>query len=213
VQNWYPGDKNGKGGIYNFVVKRGLCEGENSKISWTQVEAGSAITWKYPSVILKGDNSVGEFYSVALTNNKMQADTGTKMIHMGKNTRSTIVSKGISCEQSTNSYRGLVRIAAGAENARNYSQCDSMLVGDQSSANTFPYIEVANDSAVIEHEATTSRISADQLFYLQSRGLDKEASVSLLVNGFCQEVFRTLPMEFAVEAVRLLEMKLEDSVG
>jgi Fe-S cluster assembly protein SufB len=213
VQNWYPGDKNGKGGIYNFVVKRGLCDGENSKISWTQVEAGAAITWKYPSVILKGDNSVGEFYSVALTNNKMQADTGTKMIHMGKNTRSTIVSKGISCEQSTNSYRGLVRIAAGAENARNYSQCDSMLVGDQSSANTFPYIEVGNNSAVVEHEATTSRISADQLFYLQSRGLEKEAAVSLLVNGFCQEVFRTLPMEFAVEAVRLLEMKLEDSVG
>lgn len=213
VQNWYPGDKNGKGGIYNFVVKRGLCEGENSKISWTQVEAGSAITWKYPSVILKGDNSVGEFYSVALTNHKMQADTGTKMIHIGKNTRSTIVSKGISCEESTNSYRGLVRIAASAENARNYSQCDSMLVGDQSFANTFPYIEVNNDSATVEHEATTSRISADQLFYLQSRGLDKETAVSLLVNGFCQEVFRTLPMEFAVEAVRLLEMKLEDSVG
>jgi Fe-S cluster assembly protein SufB len=213
VQNWYPGDKNGKGGIYNFVVKRGLCEGENSKISWTQVEAGAAITWKYPSVILKGDNSVGEFYSVALTNHKMQADTGTKMIHMGKNTRSTIVSKGISCEESTNSYRGLVRIAAGAENARNYSQCDSMLVGDKSFANTFPYIEVNNDSATVEHEATTSRLSADQLFYLQSRGLDKESAVSLLVNGFCQEVFRTLPMEFAVEAVRLLEMKLEDSVG
>jgi Fe-S cluster assembly protein SufB len=213
VQNWYPGDKDGKGGIYNFVVKRGLCEGENSKISWTQVEAGAAITWKYPSVILKGDNSVGEFYSVALTNNKMQADTGTKMIHMGKNTRSTIVSKGISCEGSSNSYRGLVRIAASADNARNYSQCDSMLVGDQSFANTFPYIEVANDSAIVEHEASTSRISADQLFYLQSRGLDTEAAISLLVNGFCQEVFRTLPMEFAVEAVRLLEMKLEDSVG
>lgn len=213
VQNWYPGDKDGKGGIFNFVVKRGLCKGENSKISWTQVEAGSAITWKYPSVILRGDNSVGEFYSVALTNNKMQADTGTKMIHLGKNTRSTIVSKGISCEQSTNSYRGLVRMASGAENARNYSQCDSMLVGDQASANTFPYIEVANDSSMVEHEATTSRISADQLFYLQSRGLDKEAAVSLLVNGFCQDVFRTLPLEFAVEAVRLLEMKLEDSVG
>jgi Fe-S cluster assembly protein SufB len=213
VQNWYPGDKDGKGGIYNFVIKRGLCSGENSKISWTQVEAGAAITWKYPGVILKGDNSVGEFYSVALTNNKMQADTGTKMIHMGKNTTSTIVSKGISCEESSNSYRGLVRIAAGAENARNYSQCDSMLVGDRSFANTFPYIEVANDSAVVEHEATTSRISADQLFYLQSRGLDTEAAVSLLVNGFCEEVFRTLPMEFAVEAVRLLEMKLENSVG
>ena len=213
VQNWYPGDKEGKGGIYNFVVKRGLCKGVNSKISWTQVEAGAAITWKYPSVILKGDHSVGEFYSVALTNNKMQADTGTKMIHVGKNTSSTIISKGISCEQSSNSYRGLVRVAPGADNARNYSQCDSMLVGDESFANTFPYIEVNNDTATVEHEATTSRLSADQLFYLESRGLDTEASVSLLVNGFCQEVFRTLPMEFAVEAVRLLEMKLEDSVG
>ena len=213
VQNWYPGDKNGKGGIYNFVVKRGLCKGVNSKISWTQVEAGSAITWKYPSVMLKGDNSVGEFYSVALTNNKMQADTGTKMIHMGKNTRSTIVSKGISCEQSTNSYRGLVRVTPGAENSRNYSQCDSMLVGDECFANTFPYIEVNNDSSTVEHEATTSRLNADQLFYLQSRGLDMEAAVSLLVNGFCEEVFRTLPLEFSVEAVRLLEMKLEDSVG
>ena len=213
VQNWYPGDEEGRGGIYNFVVKRGLCKGVNSKISWTQVEAGSAITWKYPSVILKGDYSTGEFYSVALTNHKMQADTGTKMIHIGKNTSSTIVSKGISCEQSSNSYRGLVRIMPGAENARNYSQCDSMLVGDESFANTFPYIEVKNDSATVEHEATTSRLSADQLFYLQSRGLDSEAAVSLLVNGFCQEVFRTLPMEFAVEAVRLLEMRLEDSVG
>ena len=213
VQNWYPGDKEGKGGIYNFVVKRGLCKEANSKISWTQVEAGAAITWKYPSVILKGDNSVGEFYSVALTNHKMQADTGTKMIHVGKNTSSTIISKGISCEQSSNSYRGLVRMTAGAANARNYSQCDSMLVGDESFANTFPYIEVSNDSATVEHEATTSRISADQLFYLQSRGLDTEAAISLLVNGFCQEVFRTLPLEFAVEAVRLLEMKLEDSVG
>ena len=213
VQNWYAGNKEGVGGIYNFVTKRGICKGINSKISWTQVETGSAITWKYPSCILKGDNSQGEFYSVAITNNRQQADTGTKMIHMGKNTRSTIVSKGISCEESTNSYRGLVRIAASAENARNHSQCDSMLVGDKSFANTFPYIEVNNDSATVEHEATTSRISADQLFYLQSRGLDKEAAVSLLVNGFCQEVFRTLPMEFAVEAVRLLEMKLEDSVG
>lgn len=213
VQNWYPGDKDGKGGIYNFVVKRGLCAGENSHISWTQVEAGSAITWKYPSVLLKGDNSTGEFYSVALANNKMQADTGTKMIHMGKNTTSTIVSKGISCEQSCNSYRGLVKVSPGAENARNYSQCDSMLVGDQSFANTFPYIEVNNDSATVEHEATTSRISADQLFYLQSRGLDTEAAVSLLVNGFCEDVFKTLPLEFSVEAVRLLEMKLEDSVG
>ena len=213
VQNWYPGDKEGKGGIYNFVVKRGLCKGVNSHISWTQVEAGAAITWKYPSVILKGDHSVGEFYSVALTNNKMQADTGTKMIHMGKNTSSTIVSKGISCEQSSNSYRGLVRISPNAENSRNYSQCDSMLVGDHSFANTYPYIEVNNDSSTVEHEATTSRLSADQLFYLQSRGLDMEAAVSLLVNGFCEEVFRTLPLEFSVEAVRLLEMKLEDSVG
>jgi len=213
VQNWYPGDKEGKGGIYNFVVKRGLCKGVNSKISWTQVEAGAAITWKYPSVLLKGDNSVGEFYSVALTNHKMQADTGTKMIHMGKNTRSTIISKGISCEKSSNSYRGLVRISPGAENSRNYSQCDSMLVGDESFANTYPYIEINNDSSTVEHEATTSRLSADQLFYLQSRGLDMESAVSLLVNGFCEEVFRTLPLEFSVEAVRLLEMKLEDSVG
>ncbi|MDA1044718.1 MAG: Fe-S cluster assembly protein SufB [Verrucomicrobia bacterium] len=213
VQNWYPGDKDGKGGIYNFVTKRGRCAGRNSKISWTQVEAGAAITWKYPSVILKGDNSVGEFYSVALTNHHMQADTGTKMIHIGKNTKSTIVSKGISCDQSTNSYRGLVRITPGAEGARNYSQCDSMLVGDKSVANTFPYIEVANNSAVVEHEASTSKISQDQLFYLQSRGLDMEGSVSLLVNGFCKDVFKTLPLEFSVEAVRLLEMKLEGSVG
>ncbi len=213
VQNWYGGDENGRGGIYNFVIKRGRCEGRNSHISWTQVEAGSAITWKYPSVILKGDNSVGEFYSVALTNNRMQADTGTKMVHIGKNTRSTIVSKGISCEESRNSYRGLVRVAPGAENARNYSQCDSMLVGDRCSANTFPYLEVHNPSAIIEHEATTSRISDDQLFYLQSRGLDQEGAVSLLVNGFCKEVFKTLPLEFSVEAVKLLEMKLEHSVG
>ncbi|MDA0991359.1 MAG: Fe-S cluster assembly protein SufB [Verrucomicrobia bacterium] len=213
VQNWYPGDKDGKGGIYNFVVKRGRCAGRNSKISWTQVEAGAAITWKYPSVILKGDNSVGEFYSVALTNHHMQADTGTKMIHLGKNTKSTIVSKGISCDQSRNSYRGLVRITPGAEGARNYSQCDSMLVGDQASANTFPYIEVGNQSAVVEHEASTSKISSEQLFYLQSRGLDTEAAVSLLVNGFCKDVFKTLPLEFSVEAVRLLEMKLEHSVG
>jgi len=213
VQNWYGGDENGRGGIYNFVIKRGRCEGRNSHISWTQVEAGSAITWKYPSVILKGDNAVGEFYSVALTNNRMQADTGTKMIHIGKNTRSTIVSKGISCEESRNSYRGLVRVAPGATNARNYSQCDSMLVGDRSSANTFPYLEVHNPTAIIEHEATTSRISDDQLFYLQSRGLDQEGAVSLLVNGFCKEVFKTLPLEFSVEAVKLLEMKLEHSVG
>ena len=213
VQNWYPGDKDGKGGIFNFVTKRGKCQGRNSKISWTQVEAGAAITWKYPSVILKGDNSVGEFYSVALTNHRMQADTGTKMIHIGKNTKSTIVSKGISCDQSRNSYRGLVRITPGAEGARNYSQCDSMLVGDQCEANTFPYIEVGNNTAVVEHEATTSKLSSEQLFYLQSRGLDTEAAVSLLVNGFCKDVFKTLPLEFSVEAVRLLEMKLEASVG
>jgi Fe-S cluster assembly protein SufB len=213
VQNWYGGDEEGKGGIYNFVIKRGRCEGDRSRISWTQVEAGSAITWKYPSVILKGNDSVGEFYSVALTNNKMQADTGTKMIHIGKNTSSTIVSKGISCEDSRNSYRGLVRITPGAEGARNYSQCDSMLVGDRSVANTFPYVEVQNQSAVVEHEATTSRISDDQLFYLQSRGLDTEAAVSMLVNGFCKDVFKTLPLEFSVEAVKLLEMKLEHSVG
>ena len=213
VQNWYPGDKDGRGGIFNFVTKRGRCAGRNSKISWTQVEAGAAITWKYPSVILKGDNAIGEFYSVALTNNKMQADTGTKMIHIGKHTKSTIVSKGISCEESKNTYRGLVRITPGAEGARNYSQCDSMLVGDASTANTHPYIEVGNNSSVIEHEATTSKLSADQLFYLQSRGLDMEAAVSLLVNGFCKDVFKTLPLEFSVEAVRLLEMKLENSVG
>ncbi len=213
VQNWYGGDAEGKGGIYNFVVKRGRCAGFRSKISWTQVEAGAAITWKYPSVILKGDESVGEFYSVALTNHMMQADTGTKMIHIGKNTRSTIISKGISCDQSHNSYRGLVRVAPGATNARNYSQCDSMLVGDRSTANTYPYLETKNPTAIVEHEATTSRISDDQLFYLQSRGLDTEGAVSLLVNGFCKEVFKTLPMEFSVEAVKLLEMKLENSVG
>ncbi len=213
VQNWYGGDEQGRGGIYNFVIKRGRCEGRASHISWTQVEAGSAITWKYPSVILKGDDSVGEFYSVALTNNRMQADTGTKMIHIGKNTRSTIVSKGISCDESRNSYRGLVRVAPSAINARNFSQCDSMLVGDRCSANTFPYLEVQTPDAVVEHEATTSRISDEQLFYLQSRGLDQEEAVSLLVNGFCKEVFRTLPLEFSVEAVKLLEMKLEHSVG
>jgi len=213
VQNWYPGDKDGKGGIYNFVTKRGRCAGRDSKISWTQVEAGAAITWKYPSVILKGDNSIGEFYSVALTNNRMQADTGTKMIHLGKNTKSTIVSKGISCDRSKTTYRGLVRITPGASGARNYSQCDSMLVGDESIANTHPYIEVSNNTAVVEHEATTSKLSSDQLFYLQSRGLEMEAAVSLLVNGFCKDVFKTLPLEFSVEAVRLLEMKLESSVG
>ena len=213
VQNWYAGDKNGKGGIYNFVTKRGRCEGNHSKISWTQVEAGAAITWKYPSVVLKGDYSQGAFYSVALTNNRMQADTGTKMIHIGKNTRSTIVSKGISADHSSNAYRGLVKINAGAEGARNYSQCDSMLVGDQCSAHTFPYIEVSNDTAVVEHEASTSKINAEQIFYLKSRGLDAEKAVSLLVNGFCKEVFKELPLEFAVEAVKLLEMKLEHSVG
>ncbi|MCH2207248.1 MAG: Fe-S cluster assembly protein SufB [Lentisphaerales bacterium] len=213
VQNWYAGDENGVGGIYNFVTKRGLCEGYKSKISWTQVEAGSAITWKYPSVVLKGDDSVGEFYSVALTNNRMQADTGTKMIHLGKNTSSTIISKGISADNSSNAYRGLVKIAAGAENARNYSQCDSLLVGDKCSASTFPYLECSNNSATIEHEASTSKINADQIFYLQSRGIDVEGAISLLVNGFCKEVFKELPMEFSVEAVKLLEMKLENSIG
>ena len=213
VQNWYAGDKEGKGGIYNFVTKRGICKEDNAKISWTQVEAGSAITWKYPSVVLKGDNTVGEFYSVALTNNRMQADTGTKMIHLGKNTSSTIISKGISADNSSNAYRGLVKIAAGAENARNYSQCDSLLVGDKCSASTFPYLECSNNSATIEHEASTSKINADQIFYLQSRGIDMEGAISLLVNGFCKEVFKELPMEFSVEAVKLLEMKLEGSIG
>ncbi len=213
VQNWYSGDKDGKGGVYNFVTKRGLCEGKSSKISWTQVEAGSAITWKYPSCILKGDNSVGAFYSVALTNGKMQADTGTKMIHIGKNTKSTIISKGISADQSSNVYRGLVKIMPSAENARNYSQCDSMLVEDQCSAHTVPYIEVHNNSAVLEHEASTTKISADQLFYLQSRGMDQEKAISLLVNGFCKDVFKELPLEFSVEAVKLIEMKLENSIG
>ncbi|MCH9021755.1 MAG: Fe-S cluster assembly protein SufB, partial [Planctomycetes bacterium] len=213
VQNWYAGNKEGVGGIYNFVTKRGICKGVNSKISWTQVEAGAAITWKYPSVILRGDNSVGEFYSVALTNNRMQADTGTKMIHIGKNTKSTIISKGISADQSSNSYRGLVQIQPGAQNARNFSQCDSMLVGNECSANTFPYIEVKNNTASVEHEASTSKISAEQLFYLKSRGLDAEAAISLLINGFCKDVFKELPLEFSVEAVKLLEMKLEGSVG
>ena len=213
VQNWYSGDKDGKGGIYNFVTKRGKCLGARSKISWTQVEAGSAITWKYPSVILQGDHSVGEFYSVALTNQRMQADTGTKMIHIGERTRSTIVSKGISTDQSNNNYRGLVKILPSAGHARNFSQCDSMLVGNQCSANTFPYIEVNNPSATLEHEASTSKINAEQIFYLQSRGLDMEGAISLIINGFCKEVFQELPMEFAVEAVKLLEMKLESSVG
>lgn len=213
VQNWYAGNKDGLGGIYNFVTKRGICKGVNSKISWTQVEAGSAITWKYPSCILQGDNSQGAFYSVALTNNKMKADTGTKMIHIGKNTRSTIISKGISAEQSEGVYRGEVKIMPGADNARNFSQCDSMLIGDKCKANTFPYIDVKNSSAIVEHEASTSKISADQIFYLQSRGIDPEKAVSLIVNGFCKEVFKTLPLEFSVEAVKLIEMKLENSVG
>ncbi len=213
VQNWYSGDKEGRGGIYNFVTKRGKCVGVNSKISWTQVEAGAAITWKYPSVILQGDHSVGKFYSVALTNNRMQADTGTKMIHIGKNTKSTIISKGISTDHSNNNYRGLVKILPSADGARNFSQCDSMLVGNNCSANTFPYIEVRNTTAVMEHEASTSKISAEQLFYLRSRGLDLEGAVSLIINGFCKEVFKELPLEFSVEAVRLLEMKLEGSVG
>ena len=213
VQNWYTGDKEGRGGIYNFVTKRGICKGKNSKISWTQVESGSAITWKYPSVILQGDNSEAAFYSVALTHDYMQADTGTKMIHIGKNTKSTIISKGISAGQSSNTYRGLVKIMPSAENARNYSQCDSMLVGDKASAHTFPYLEVKNKSAILEHEATTSRLSEDQIFYLQSRGLNNEKSISMLVNGFCKDVFKELPLEFSVEAVKLIEMKLENSVG
>jgi Fe-S cluster assembly protein SufB len=213
VQNWYTGDKTGKGGVYNFVTKRGICSGRRSKISWTQVECGSAITWKYPSCILKGDDSEGAFYSVALTHDYMQADTGTKMIHIGKNTKSTIISKGISAGHSSNAYRGLVKILPSATNARNYSQCDSMLVGDKSSAHTYPYIEVKNKTATIEHEATTSRISEDQIFYLQSRGLDMEKSISMLVNGFCKDVFKELPLEFSVEAVKLIEMKLENSVG
>jgi Fe-S cluster assembly protein SufB len=213
VQNWYAGDESGKGGIYNFVTKRGACRGKNSKISWTQVETGSAITWKYPSVILQGDNSIGEFYSVALTNNAQVADTGTKMIHLGKNTRSTIISKGISAGKSNNSYRGLVKVMPKAEGARNYTQCDSMLIGDRCEANTFPYIEVMNNSARVEHEATTSKISEDQLFYLQQRGLSEEDSISLIINGFCKEVFKELPMEYAVEAQKLLGLKLEGSVG
>ncbi len=213
VQNWYPGDKNGKGGIYNFVTKRGICAGKNSKISWTQVETGSAITWKYPSVILKGDNSVGEFYSVAVTNNMQQADTGTKMIHIGKNTKSRIVSKGISAGKSQNSYRGLVEIHKRAENARNFSQCDSLLLGNSCGAHTFPYIEVKNPTATIEHEATTSKIGEDQIFYCNQRGLDTETAVALIVNGYAREVLNQLPMEFAVEAQKLLAISLEGSVG
>ncbi|MDW7534755.1 MAG: Fe-S cluster assembly protein SufB [Candidatus Nitrotoga sp.] len=213
VQNWYAGDENGIGGIYNFVTKRGLAKGVNSRISWTQVETGSAITWKYPSCVLLGDNSVGEFYSVAVTNHYQQADTGTKMIHIGKNTRSTIVSKGISAGHSNNSYRGLVKVAASATGARNYSQCDSMLVGQQSGAHTFPYIQVANSSSQIEHEASTSKIGEDQLFYFAQRGIDAETAVSMIINGFCKDVFQQLPMEFAVEATALLSFKLEGSVG
>ncbi|MDX1694562.1 MAG: Fe-S cluster assembly protein SufB [Ketobacteraceae bacterium] len=213
VQNWYPGDKDGKGGIYNFVTKRGLCAGNNSKISWTQVETGSAITWKYPSCILKGDNSIGEFYSVALTNNGQQADTGTKMIHLGKNTKSTIVSKGISAGKSQQAYRGLVRVSPKASGARNYTQCDSLLIGDRCGAHTFPYIENRNADSIIEHEATTSKVSDDQMFLCQQRGIDPEKAVSMIVNGFCKEVFKELPMEFAVEAGKLLEVSLEGAVG
>jgi Fe-S cluster assembly protein SufB len=212
VQNWYPGDAEGRGGIYNFVTKRGVCH-DNAKISWTQVETGSAITWKYPSVILRGDNSIGEFYSVALTRNRQQADTGTKMIHLGKNTKSTIISKGISAGRSENAYRGLVRISPRAENARNFTQCDSLLIGDQCGAHTFPYIESRNPSATLEHEATTSKVSDDQLFLCRQRGIDPEKAVSMIVNGFCKEVFKELPMEFAVEAGKLLEVSLEGSVG
>jgi Fe-S cluster assembly protein SufB len=213
VQNWYPGDKNGKGGIYNFVTKRGLCKGVNSKISWTQVETGSAITWKYPSCILMGDNSIGEFYSVAVTNNQQQADTGSKMTHIGKNTKSTIISKGISAGKSNNSYRGLVKMTARAANARNFSQCDSLLLGDQCGAHTFPYIDVDNKSAIVEHEATTSKISDDQLFYCKQRGIDTEKAISLIVNGYAKEVLNHLPMEFAIEAQKLLSISLEGSVG
>lgn len=213
VQNWYPGDKEGKGGIYNFVTKRGACRGKHSKISWTQVETGSAITWKYPSCILQGDYSVGEFYSVAVTNNYQQADTGTKMIHLGKYTKSTVVSKGISAGRSKNSYRGLVKVGRNAIGARNFTQCDSMLMGDKCSANTFPYIEVENDTAKVEHEATTSKVGEDQIFYLNQRGISTEDAVNMIVNGFCKEVFKELPMEFAVEAQKLLAISLEGSVG
>jgi Fe-S cluster assembly protein SufB len=213
VQNWYAGDEKGVGGIYNFVTKRGLCKGAHSKISWTQVETGSAITWKYPSCVLLGDHSIGEFYSVALTNHFQQADTGTKMVHIGRNTRSRIVSKGISAGRSNNSYRGLVKIGVNAENARNYSQCDSMLIGAQCGANTFPYLQVQNPTATVEHEATTSKIGEDQLFYFASRGVGAEEAVSMIINGFCKDVFQQLPMEFAVEATQLLGLKLEGSVG
>jgi Fe-S cluster assembly protein SufB len=213
VQNWYPGDREGRGGIYNFVTKRGKCQGANSKITWTQVETGSAITWKYPGCVLMGDNSVGEFYSVATTNNRQQADTGTKMIHLGKNTRSTIVSKGISAGHGQNTYRGLVKIAKGARGARNYSQCDSLLIGDRCGAHTFPYLEIKNSTARVEHEASTSKIGEDQIFYCRQRGLSAEDAVNMIVNGFCKEVFRQLPMEFAVEAQKLLGVSLEGSVG
>ena len=213
VQNWYPGDENGKGGIYNFVTKRGICKGNNSKISWTQVETGSAVTWKYPSVILKGDRSIGEFYSVALSNNYQQADTGTKMIHIGKDTKSTIISKGISAGHGQQTYRGEVKIMKNAENSRNYSQCDSMLIGDKCGAHTFPYIDVKNKSSIMEHEATTSSIGEDQLFYCAQRGINEEDAISLIVNGFCRDVFKELPMEFAMEAQQLMEVSLEGSVG
>jgi Fe-S cluster assembly protein SufB len=213
VQNWYPGDAEGKGGIYNFVTKRGLCKGVKSKISWTQVEAGSAITWKYPSCILRGEGSVGEFYSVALTKGKMQADTGTKMIHVGANTRSTIISKGISMDDSSNTYRGLVTMNSSATGARNYTRCDSMIIGDKASANTIPYIEAKNADSIIEHEASTGRISDKQMFYLAQRGMDEEQAANTLVNGFCKEVFKTLPLEFAAEAQKLLSIKLEGSIG
>jgi Fe-S cluster assembly protein SufB len=213
VQNWYPGDEEGRGGIYNFVTKRGICKGANSKISWTQVETGSAITWKYPSVILRGDGSVGEFYSVALTNLKQQADTGTKMIHIGRNTRSTIISKGISAGRGQNSYRGLVQINKNATGARNYTQCDSLLIGNRCGAHTFPYIEVKNPTAKVEHEATTSKIGEDQIFYCNARGIETQDAVNMIVNGFCKEVFRELPMEFAMEAQALMDVSLEGSVG
>ena len=213
VQNWYPGDKNGKGGVYNFVTKRGICAGDYAKISWTQVETGSAITWKYPSCILKGDHSIGEFYSVAVTNHKQQADTGTKMIHIGKNTKSRIISKGVSAGQGQNSYRGLVKMMPRAENARNFSQCDSLLIGNRCGAHTFPYLEIENKTALVEHEATTSKIGEDQLFYCQQRGIDPEKATALIVNGYCKEVLKRLPMEFTVEAQKLLELTLEGSVG
>jgi Fe-S cluster assembly protein SufB len=213
VQNWYPGDKDGKGGVYNLVTKRGLCRGDRSKISWTQVETGSAITWKYPGCVLMGDNSVGEFYSVAVTNNYQQADTGTKMIHLGKNTRSTIISKGISAGHSQNSYRGLVKVAPKAVNSRNYSQCDSLLMGDKCGAHTWPYVQCGNESSILEHEATTSKISEDQLFYCQQRGIPTEKAIGLIVNGYAKDVLNRLPMEFAVEAQKLLSITLEGSVG